>query len=142
VGKHRHSPRSTWFGSSYLSAPTAVVGHDNRIDLTEQDPQIVLHHPPHANSAGPSLPVMTAPTSRSLRTTVASSRLPQAGSRTLLLAVVGASAVAMMSLLARGVSWSGPRSTPRENSASAGSAAATAASSVMVMKAVTLSWVA
>src|SRR5690606_37347432 len=48
---------------------------------------------PSANSYNPVLPTKTAPASRSLRTAVASGRRPQLGFRTLLLAVVGASAV-------------------------------------------------
>ena len=97
---------------------------------------------PVAYSWRPSLPVMTAPAARSFVMTWASRPSPQAGSITRLFAVVGASFVAMMSLTPSGMPWSGPLSTPAAKSASAWRAAASAASSVMAMKAAMVSWVA
>jgi hypothetical protein len=83
---------------------------------------------PQANSLVVVLPTKTAPTFRSRATTGASMPLPQSGASTRLLAVVGASLVAMMSLTASGMPWRGPESTPLASAWSACSAAARAVS--------------
>jgi hypothetical protein len=85
---------------------------------------------------------MTAPAARSFLTTVASSRWPQAGSSTRLFAVLGASLVAMMSFTPSGMPCNGPLSMPAAKLASAWRAPASAASSMIVMKAASVSWVA
>ena len=83
---------------------------------------------PIANSDSVSFPVITAPRARSLATTVASGASSQEGSRTRLCAVVGPSAVNMLSFTASGMACSGPRSIPAARSASARRAARSAGS--------------
>ena len=84
---------------------------------------------PIANSIVVTLPVMTAPASRSRVTTGPSWPAPHSGSSTRLFPVVGPSATARMSLMPTGIPWSGPRSTPDANPASAAAAARSAAAS-------------
>ena len=74
---------------------------------------------PHAYSLVTVLPMMTAPAARKRSTTGASQWAPHARSRMWLLAVVGASRVAMMSLTPSGMPCRGPLSSPRSKSASA-----------------------
>ena len=90
---------------------------------------------PQANSLVTVLPSSTAPALRSRSTTGASQSAPHARSRMWLLAVVGASRVAMMSLTPSGMPCSGPLSMPLARSASAWRAAARAGSPVTAMKA-------
>ena len=93
---------------------------------------LVASATPMANSIVTSFPVITAPAARSLATTGPSLPAPHAGSSTRLLAVVGPSPVARMSLMPIGMPWYGPRSVPSAKALSARSAAASADSSSRV----------
>src|SRR5262249_28668883 len=84
---------------------------------------------PIANSIVVAFPGITAPADFPRVTTVASRPAPQAGSSTRLCAVVGPSAIAMMSLTPNGIPCNGPRSCPAANSRSASAARSRAYSS-------------